>query len=66
MDAVEAEADFIYGAATAEYAKNPEMLGKFEALKPLRYSVDKTKKDATPTTTTPTTAASASTDTAKK
>ncbi|HVN49401.1 MAG TPA: hypothetical protein VMU30_11350 [Bacteroidota bacterium] len=45
MADVEAEADFIYGTATAEYAKNPEMLGKFEALKPLRYSVDRTKKE---------------------
>ncbi len=54
-DAVEAEADFIYGAATAEYAKNPAMLGKFEALKPLRYSVDRSSKDEPqpPATDTP-------------
>jgi len=38
MAVVEADADYIYGAAEAEYAKNPEVLGRFEALKPLRFS----------------------------
>ena len=67
MDAVEAEADFIYGAATAEYAKNPQMLGKFEALKPLRYSIDKTpKKEVAATTTKASASPGASPDTAKK
>lgn len=44
MADVEATADFIYGAATAEYAKKPEILGQFEALKPLRYAVERKPK----------------------
>lgn len=39
MADVEAAADFIYGAAEAEYAKQPVILGEFEKLKPLRYAV---------------------------
>ncbi len=44
MAEVEAAADDIYGAADAEYAKNPQLLGEFERLKPLRYAVNRSPK----------------------
>ncbi len=51
MADVETAADFIYGAARAAYAKNPQVLGEFEALKPLRYAV--TRKEKNPPTQPP-------------
>jgi len=48
MADVEAAADAIYGAAEAEFAKNPQMLGEFEALKPLRYAVPPRPKGPNP------------------
>ncbi len=48
MADVEAAADFIYGAAQAAYAKQPKILGEFEALRPLRYSVERRPKAPTP------------------
>jgi len=48
MADVEKAADFIYGAAEAEYAKNPQLLGEFEKLKPLRYSVERRPKGPNP------------------
>ncbi len=45
MDDVSAIADFIYGAASAEYARNPQLLGEFEKLKPLRYAVPRPPKN---------------------
>ena len=54
MDDVEATADFIYGAARAAYAKNAQLLGEFEAIKPLRYSAEKRPpKGPTPPPTNP-------------
>ncbi|HUI28872.1 MAG TPA: hypothetical protein VLX91_01555 [Candidatus Acidoferrales bacterium] len=44
MADVEAAANFIYGAAEAEFAKNPKVLGEFERLKPLRYAVQRNPK----------------------
>ncbi len=44
MEEVEDAADDIYSAAEAEYAKNPQLLGEFEKLKPLRYAVNRPKK----------------------
>jgi len=48
MADVEAAADFIYGAAEAEYAKKPEALGEFVALRPLRYAVERHRKPSPP------------------
>jgi len=48
MKDVEDAADGIYGAAEAEYAKNPQLLGEFEKLKPLRYAVGPRPKGPTP------------------
>ena len=47
MDAVEKAADFIYGAVSAQFYNKPEILGRFEALKPLRYAVERASKDDT-------------------
>ncbi len=49
MADVEAAADFIYGAAEAEYAKQPKVLGEFEALKPLRFAVKRNPPKNPPT-----------------
>lgn len=48
MAEVEDAADAIYAAAEAEYAKNPQVLGEFEKLKPLRYAVERSPKLPTP------------------
>lgn len=48
---VEADADFIYGAARAEYYDRPEILGQFEAIRPLRYAVERPPKVPPPDTT---------------
>jgi hypothetical protein len=49
MADVEKAADFIYGAAEAEYAKQPAILGEFEKLKPLRYAVKRNPPTPPPT-----------------
>jgi len=48
MDNVIDAADAIYGAAEAEFAKNPQVLGEFEKLKPLRYSMPPRPKGPNP------------------
>ncbi len=48
MADVEEAADAIYGAAQAEYAKNPQLLGEFEKLRPLRYAIPPRPKGPTP------------------
>ncbi len=48
MEEVEKAADDIYGAAEAEYAKNPQLLGEFEKLRPLRYAVPPRPKGPNP------------------
>ena len=50
MKDVEDAADFIYGAAEAEYAKQPVILGEFEKLKPLRYAVKRNPPQNPPPT----------------
>jgi hypothetical protein len=63
MDAVEEAADFIYGAASAQFYNKPEILGQFEAIKPLRYAVVRvSKKNITTAAKVP----AQSVDTAKK
>jgi len=49
MKDVEDAADFIYGAAEAEYAKQPQVLGEFEKLKPLRFAVKRNSSKNPPT-----------------
>ena len=53
MEAVEEAADSIYGAAEAEFAKNPQILGEFEKLKPLRYAMPPRPKGPNPPPTNP-------------
>jgi len=62
MDAVEEAADFIYGAASAQFYNKPEILGQFEAIKPLRFAVVRAKKNIT----TAAKVSAQSADTAKK
>ncbi len=51
MAVVEADADFIYGAARAEYYDRPEILGQFEALRPLRFAIERPPKEPPPAET---------------
>lgn len=48
MADVEDAADTIYSAAEREFAKNPQLLGEFEKLKPLRYAVPPRPKGPNP------------------
>lgn len=48
MADVEDAADTIYSAAEREFAKNPQLLGEFEALRPLRYAVPPRPKGPNP------------------